>query len=335
MKRSSRKLLLMLLMCAGYSGTLMAQQNVQFSQYIFNPLALNTAYAGYRGETYLNAMYRKQWTGLPGAPETMAASVEWLMPNNEDRVAWSARLLADKLGPQQTMSAFGGYTYRIPMNYEDTRRLCFGIGAGFTQYRIDGSTFQYVDENDQLIPVGTSNKIVPDVNFGVYYYTPKAYLSMGVNDLLNVNAINTKYSWRNYTFHSMERRVHVYTGAGYVIPISNVLKFKPSFLWKEDFKGPSNFDFNGFLLLNEVIWVGASYRTAIDIWHKSNLQDDLDRKDALACIVEFFPTSKLRIGYAYDIMVSKINQYENGTHEISIGVAFPHKDKRVLSPRYF
>lgn len=312
-----------------------AQQDVQFSQYIFNPLALNTAYAGYRGATYVNALYRSQWVGLKGAPQTTAASVEWLLPDREERVALSARVLSDKLGPQQTISAYGGYTYRIPLNFEDTRRLCIGIGAGISQYSIDGSAFEYVDANDPMVPVGRRNKIVPDANLGFYYYTPKFYLSVGGNNILTFNKANASYNWLGNTFYSMERSMHIYAGTGYIFNLSDHVKLKPSILWKEDFKGPSNVDLNAFFLLDDVIWLGASYRTGFTIWNKSKLQSDLERTDAYSFLAEIYATPRLRIGYAYDMTTSKLSSYQNGTHEISIGLTFWDKEKMQTSPRYF
>ncbi|SJZ64875.1 PorP/SprF family type IX secretion system membrane protein [Sediminibacterium ginsengisoli] len=312
-----------------------AQQDVQFSQYIFNPLALNPAYAGYRGATYVNALYRTQWASFPGAPKTAAASVEWLVPNHDERVAWSARVLSDKIGPQQTVSVFGGYTYRIPLNREDTRRLCIGIGAGVSQYTMDGNVFQYVDANDPMVPVGRESKMVPDANFGIYYYTPKFYFSVGGNNILSFDKANVSYNWLGNKFYSMEKSMHIYAGTGVMMNISDNVKFKPSFLWKEDFKGPSNVDLNAFFLLKDIIWLGASYRTGFKIWNKSNLQKDLEQTDAYSLITEIYATPRLRIGYAYDITTSKLNTYQNGTHELSLGITFWNKDKMQLSPRYF
>lgn len=315
--------------------SVLAQQNVQFSQYVFNPLALNTAYAGYRGESYATAMFRKQWSGLQGSPETISASFEFLMPKTDDRVAWSVRLLSDKLGPQNTLSATGGYTYRIPMDEDKTKNLAIGLGGGITQYIVDGSAYRYVDDNDSKLPIGNVRKIRPDANVGLYYSTPKFYVQTGINDLLNFKGVSTSYNWNNTVFETMERRMHVYTGAGMVFNLGENFKLKPSFLWKEDFKGPSNFDFNMFFLIKEIVWVGGSYRTGFEIWDKAGIANGLQHADAASIMVEFFPVSKFRIGYSYDITTSKLSPYQNGTHEISIGVAIPGKEKRELSPRYF
>ncbi len=335
MNKASIKTRLITALLSVTTATCFAQQDIQFSQYMFNPLVLNTAYAGYRGESYANFMYRKQWVDLKGAPETFAASVEWLMPNQDERVAWSAKVLSDKLGPQKTTSAFLGYTYRVPLDEYGARRLCFGLSGGVTQYSVDGNAFQYVDNNDDLVPVGVSSKVTPDFNAGAYYYTPKFYFSAGVNNLLAVKAINSQYNWQGTRFETMEKRIHGYFGSGLIIPLSDAFKFRPSFLWKEDFNGPSNFDFNAYILIKDIVGVGATYRTGLNIWNKPAIASGLDKKDAYSFMFELYAIQHFRIGYAYDVTTSKLASYENGTHEISIGIGLPAKDKRVLSPRYF
>ncbi|RPD41836.1 PorP/SprF family type IX secretion system membrane protein [Chitinophaga barathri] len=311
-----------------------AQQEVQFSQYVFNMLNLNPAYAGYRGGTSFNAIHRQQWTGIDGAPVTTAASVDWLTNAREERLALGATFLMDELGAQKTISGNIGVSYRIPLDPDGYKRLCFGIAGGVTQYRIDGSVLEYTDANDNHIPVGRPSTIEPDASFGVYYYTPKYYVTASVLNLLNTTSVKS-YNWNNEFFTSIVRAPHMYVGAGAVFNLSQGLKLKPSFLWKEDFKGPSNLDLNAFLLIQELVWIGASYRTGFALWDKNNLQSGLERKDAVSGILEVFATKWLRLGYAYDFTVSGLNTYQNGTHEISVSLFFPTKNRKEISPRYF
>lgn len=332
----SRLFIIMLLTALTGAVETKAQQNIQFSQYVFNPLFINSAYAGYRGDTYISGIYRQQWADLPGAPVTVGASVDWVVPGREERMGFSAKVMSDKLGPQQTLYASGGYAYRIPMDEAGTKRLCLGVGLGITQYRLDGTMLKAVDINDQAVPVGNASKLVPDANFGIYYYTPNWYMSLAVNDLLAPHTADVRYSWSQYTFRTMQRNRHLYLGAGCLLNLSENVKVKPSFMWKEDFKGPSNLDLNAYVLLKELVWLGASYRTAMPIWSKNNLQSNLEQTDAVALIAEINATPDLRIGYSYDITTSKLNTYQNGTHEISIGLRLPQKKSvREISPRYF
>ncbi|RFM26866.1 PorP/SprF family type IX secretion system membrane protein [Deminuibacter soli] len=325
-------ILVLVLLCNRF--TALAQQDIQFSQYIFNMVNINPAYAGYKGGTNINAIYRKQWTGFPGSPQTAAVSADWLTAHRDERIALSVRVLSDKLGAQETLSAWGGFTYRIPMSEDGSKRLCLGLGMGVTQYSIDGNVFQYTDNNDNTIPVGKASRTQPDANAGIYYYTPNYYFSVSVSDILQVNSIKT-YNWNGAVFRSMLRSPHLYVGTGTVIPVSDNFKIKPSFMWKEDFKGPSNVDLTAFVLLHDVLWLGASYRTAVRIWNKSHLQDNLEQKDAVSAMAEVFATPWLRIGYSYDFTTSGLNSYQTGSHEISVSLLFPANGKRELSPRYF
>lgn len=311
-----------------------AQQDVQFSQYVFNPLNLNTAYAGYRGETYFNAIHKKQWVSFPGAPTTFAFSAEWMMPNNNN-VAWSTRILSDKSGPQQTTSLFGGYTYRIQLDGDDSKRLCFGLAAGFSQYSLDGNALVYNDQNDPLIPLGKVNKLVPDANFGVYFYTPKYYLGMSANNLLNMKSIKTDYTWKGYLFKSLQQSAQVYFTAGAILPLSDKLMIKPSLLWKEDFVSPSTLDITASVLFDELFWVGYSYRTPFQIWKKDNLMSGLEKKNGMSFLIDYYLTPRIRLGYVYDYTTSSIGPYQNGTHEISIGISLTSKNDNNVERKYF
>jgi type IX secretion system PorP/SprF family membrane protein len=313
-----------------------AQQQIQFSQYVFNGLAVNPAYAGYRGDTYLSAIYRNQWVGFPGSPKTAGISIDGLFNGHNENMGWGFQMMSDKMGPTNTSSFYGNYAYRIQLDNADTKRLCIGIGFGASQYSIDGTALQYVDENDQTIPIVRLNRMVPDANFGIYYYTPKSYIGFSVMDLLNPKNVNNYgYQWNQYKFGSMKRSRHMYLTAGTLITLSENVKFRPSFLWKEDFKGPSNFDLNAFLLLQDKIWIGASYRTGVRIWNKQGLDKNLTNQDAFAGILELIANERIRIGYSYDIMLNGLNNYQRGSHELSIGLRFARKDNRIYSPRYF
>lgn len=312
-----------------------AQQNVQFSQYVFNGLSVNPAYAGYKQDWYMNAIYRHQWAGFPGAPRTGGISIDGLTNANDSKVGIGLQMMVDRLGPQEALSLYGSYSYRIPLDDEDTRRLCFGIGAGVTQYAIDGAALQYVDNNDEAIPTGKASTWIPDARFGVYYYTSKFYAGVSVMDLFALYTDATRYSWKGNNYAAIRKTQHVYLTAGTVFSLSPSLQLKPSFMLKEDFKGPSSLDLNAFLLIAEKIWIGGSYRTNLKLWNKENLVDGLDPVNAASIMAEFYANERLRIGYAYDLNVNKMAGYQGGSHEISLGFLFPSKKYSLTNPRYF
>ena len=311
----------------------MAQQNIQFSQYVFNGLSLNPAYAGYKEDLYVTAVYRHQWANFPGAPRTGGVSVDGA--TNENKVGLGLQLLFDRLGPQDALSLYGSYSYRIPLDPEGTRRLCIGIGGGVTQYSLDGTALQLTDNDDPALPAVKRSVWVPDARFGIYYYTPRFYAGASVTDLFSLYTDASRYNWKGNNYAAIRKTQHLYVTAGTMFPLSEHLQLKPSFLVKEDFKGPTNVDFNVFLLISEKLWIGGSYRTDVKLWNKDNLPTDLQQLDAASAIVEFYATEKLRIGYSYDLNVNKMAGYQGGSHEISLGFLFPSKKSIVQSPRYF
>ena len=172
------------------------QQDVQFSQYVFDGLTLNPAYAGYKGDPYLNTTFRDQWTGFPGAPKTAMLSFDGLTNVPDEKMGLGAQVMYDELGPQQNLSLTGSYSYRILLNSneEDPHRLCLGIGAVASQYSLNGSVFQYEDPGDPAIPVvNEHSKIIPDADFGVYYYSNRFYAGGSMMNLFSLNSTRTIY----------------------------------------------------------------------------------------------------------------------------------------------
>ncbi|MBO9728301.1 MAG: type IX secretion system membrane protein PorP/SprF [Chitinophaga sp.] len=325
--------MMVLLLALGMRGV--AQQNIQFSQYVFNGLSVNPAYAGYKEDLYVNTVYRHQWAGFPGAPRTGGVSIDGVTPASDNKVGLGLQMLFDQLGPQQGLSLYGSYAYRIPLDDEGTRRLCFGLGGGVTQYSIDGNSLQYIDNEDAALPLGKKSVWVPDARFGIYYYTSRFYAGASVMDLFSLYSDATRYNWKGNNYATIRKTQHLYITTGAMFPLSENLQLKPSILIKEDFKGPTNVDINAFLLIGEKLWAGASYRTGVGIWRKTNLQKDLSEVDAASVMVEFYATEKLRIGYSYDLTINKMAGYQGGSHEISLGFLIPSKHFTVRSPRYF
>ncbi|WP_276134820.1 type IX secretion system membrane protein PorP/SprF [Polluticoccus soli] len=301
-----------------------AQQNIQFGQYIFNGLAVNPAYAGYKEAWYINGTYRDQWTGFIGAPKTAVVSVDgsfW----ERNRFGVGFQLINDRLGAQNNTGGAASFAYRIPLDEADSRRLCFGISAGIYNYRIDRNKLNPLDPYDQELEQ-LKSVTNPDAGLGVYYSTPKLYAGLSALNLI---------SRHENVLTTIKRAPHLYLTSGMLFNVSDRVKLKPSILVKEDFKGPTNMDFNAFILFNDRIWLGGSYRTRVSFWNKDHLQPDLTYLDAWSVIIDFFVTKQLRIGYAYDYTLTEIANYEHGSHEISIGYTFKRKEQIIISPRYF
>ncbi|PWS30563.1 PorP/SprF family type IX secretion system membrane protein [Pedobacter paludis] len=303
-----------------------AQQDAQFSQYMFNGIYINPAYAGYKEQLNVHAFYRTQWTGIEGAPKTMSVAVDAIA--NDGNVGLALQVSSDKLGAQRNLSAYANYAYRIPVNADGTSRLAFGLGVGIVQLGIDGAL---LNPNDFEVnqPVGMQSTIVPDARAGVYFSNDRFYAGFSADNLVSQYIDIDRYAF------IAQPKPHYYLTAGMLVPLSRDILLKPSFLLKDDRGGPTSLDLNAFFILAEKFWIGGSYRTGVKLYSKSYLQKDLSNLNSAVAAIQLFPTQNLRIGYAYDFSIGPLQGYSSGTHEISIGYFFNRKNARMLTPRYF
>lgn len=325
MKRSL--LMVCMILCTGLVK-LYAQQDAQFSQYMFNGLYINPAYAGYREQWNINMFYRNQWAGFPGAPKTFSLAADGSA--NDDRVGLGVLVMNDKLGAQENTSFYGNYAYRIPMDDYGTRTLALGIGAGFLQQRLNVEALHPADDaaNDLILQNAKRTALMPDARVGIFYNSERVYAGLSadnlITDIFRKNTVLKTY---------LPIKPHLYFTVGGLVSVSEDLLFKPSILIKEDFAGPTSADLNAFMLIQEKIWIGASYRTAV--FNKSNIDKTLKKSGAIVGMIEVFVNDKLRIGYAYDQTINGTAANNYSTHEISLNYFFNNPKARMLSPRYF
>lgn len=302
-----------------------AQQDAQYSQYIFNGIYINPAYAGYRERININASYRSQWAGVNGAPKSFTLAADALMPN--ERVGLSLVMSTEQLGAQKNISAFANYAYRLPVNEEETSKLAFGLGLGVMQSGLNGDMLNPTDLGDNYIPNGTVKQIVPDIHAGVFFSTPRMYIGASVNNLIGKYILDK----RSLDYNFPTPKPHFYLTGGVLIPmVAYAVDFKPFFLIRDDIKGPTVMDINAFFLFKQVFWLGAGYRTGINLYKKPALQGDFNNKNALIGMAEIFVSQQLRLGYSYDHSMSKLAGYAGSTHEISVSWNFyTTKEKRL------
>ncbi|GGI28675.1 PorP/SprF family type IX secretion system membrane protein [Pedobacter mendelii] len=314
----------------------MAQQNIQFSQYIFNSLSVNPAYAGYKEELFAQLALRTQWTGLKGAPQTGQFSLDGVTESTKRNVGLGIQLTADKLGSQTANSLYLNYAYRIRLNADDTQRLSFGLGAGVTNYAIDGASLRPVEQDDPTVTNGKLSSFIPDTRFGIYYSSPKYYVGASVMDMFSGDISNDIFKWDTATQQNIKRKRHYYIMTGFLLNLSEGLKLRPSLLWKEDLKGPSSLDLNAMVIFGDRFWIGGGYRTGVNLWNKEFRQGQtLSNANSISGIIQFYASNRFRIGYSYDYITSGLSSVQNGSHEITIGLTFPTKFNRLLSPRFF
>ena len=302
------------------------QQDAQFSQYMFNGIYINPAYAGYREQLNAHAFYRSQWTGVDGAPKTQSLAIDAIA--NDGNVGLALQISNDRLGAQQNLSAYANYAYRLRLNADGSSRLAFGLGAGVVQLGLDGAMLDPNDlEPDQ--PLSMQRAIVPDARVGVYFSNDRFYAGFSVDNLISQYVSIDRYAY------IPQPKPHLYLTAGALVPLSTDILLKPSFLLKDDKAGPTSLDATAFLILAEKFWVGGSYRTRVKLYNKDHLQRDLSSLNSAVAAIQVFPSSNLRIGYAHDFALGAIRSQLGGTHEISIGYFFNNKTIRMATPRFF
>lgn len=325
-----RKNLMMLLFCLAVFSPAKAQQDAQFSQYIFSGLYINPAYAGYREVWNINAFYRNQWAGFPGAPKSMSLAVDGVA--REKRYGLGLNIASDEIGLQGTSSMYASYAFRIPIqDMESGKTIALGVSAGVIQNRIKVSDYDPTDpvDDDPTLYNSLRTKFTPDARIGVYYSSNTFFAGLSADNLI-ASAYNADKDPENIF---TERKIHLYATVGGLIPLSEAVQLKPTLLVKEDFAGPTSLDVNAFVLINKIIWVGAGYRTAV--FNKPLIQDDLKKAGAFVGMAEVFIGQKLRIGYAYEYTTNVIGMSGYPTNELSISYFFINPKAKMLSPRYF
>ncbi|EFK55837.1 PorP/SprF family type IX secretion system membrane protein [Sphingobacterium spiritivorum] len=316
-----------------------AQQSIQFTQYIFNSMSVNPAYAGYKEEWFAQVGLRSQWTGWEGAPKTGTVSIDGVLDAQSKRHGVGLNVTADKLGAQSATAIYANYAFRLQLDDEDTQRLSLGIAGGVTQYSLDGNKLDPNDYNDQVIPRGKISDWAPDIRLGVYYYNPRWYAGVSVQDLFNGTNSGSDYRFNSTTSENLYRTVSGYFIAGALFELDRGVHLRPSILVKEDFKGPTSLDVNAMFVFNSKFWIGAGYRTRAKIFNRTYQDKSIDKlsaTNAITGIAQFYATEKLRIGYSYDMMINRMSGLQNGSHEITLGLTFGRKAaSQYLSPRFF
>ncbi|SOD13756.1 type IX secretion system membrane protein PorP/SprF [Pedobacter xixiisoli] len=294
-------------------GKANAQQEAMYSQYMFNTLAINPAYAGSRNVTSATALYRSQWVGIDGAPETLTFTID--APLNNKKVGLGLQVFSDKIGVTQNTGALASYAYRIRM---ETGTLSFGLQAGYSQFRGAFSTVPLNSSgvNNDLEFQDLIHKGLLNIGTGVYYNSDRFYVGLSAPQLLN-NQLNG-FSASNEVAYAGQR-LHLFLASGYVFPLSQDFDLKPSVLVKGVKGAPIQADLNANLWIKQTFSIGVQYRTNADI----------------AAMFEVQASPQLRLGYSYDRSTTKLVQFNSGSHEIMLRYEFGFERGRTISPRYF
>jgi len=303
-----KKIFAIILFLASAPG--FAQQDPLFNQYMFNKLVINPAYAGNRNVMAFDLLDRYQWVGIKGAPRTITFSGQTRLRN--PHVGLGFYVYSDISGPTSDQGFMGTYAYRLRINESS---LSFGMHVGIRYISFD---WNKLDIEDPAINLQgqVKSKIMPDASFGIFYSTNRFYGGISSTQLLQ-----NKYGESNgngLSGYSMLAR-HFYAMAGYAFPISETVVFRPSVLGKYTNNAPAQIDLDACFLFNDVLWIGAGYRT----------------NESVIFLTEFNIGHNLRIGYSYDVWLNNSMGYNQGSHEIHIGYDISLLKGRIYIPRYF
>ncbi len=325
-----RKLILSTIIFAAAFTQLKAQQDPAYSMYMFNGLFLNPAYAGSSEAISVMGIYRHQWAGLDGAPKTVNASVH--MPFKRDQYAIGLTLVNDRLGLSNMFSATPAFSYRLRLG-TGGHRLCFGAQVSLAYFYQNNGRAVLPQDNvpDNAFSLN-ENLFVPNIGFGVYYYSKRAFAGFSVPHLLP-SQLRDKTGVSGYNTSIARVYNHYLLTGGYVFgKEASIVKFRPSILMKWQKGLPKNipqFDINFAMLFVERLWVGVGYRTGGDGQGKGNYAGQ-----SANFFLNFKATQQLQIGYAYDAEITTLRKFNGGSHEIMVGYDFYYNKKRYVTPRF-
>ena len=284
-----------------------AQQDAQYTQYMYNTINVNPAYAGSRGALSIFGLHRTQWVGMDGAPVTNSFSVN--TPINESKLGVGLSVVNDKIGPtvENNLSADISYTIQT----SETWKLSFGIKASASMFDLNISDLNPADQNDPQFQ--NFQKFSPNIGAGIYFHSDKAYIGLSVPNFIQNDNINGD------DVAIYKELMSYYFIAGYVFDINYNLKFKPALMTKLTAGAPLQIDLSGNFMYNDKFVLGAAYR-----WDA-----------AFSAMAGFQVYEGLFVGYAYDSDTTNLKNYNSGSHELFLRFELFNHLSKIVSPRFF
>ncbi len=287
-----------------------AQQDPQYTQYMYNMNVLNPAYAGSKDALNINFLARSQWVGFEGAPKTITLGLHAPVGKN---VGLGLSVIVDKLGPLEEQNIFGDFSYTL--NLDNNAKLALGLKAGYTFYNLCIPCLTAITQGDESLNSNNANKAFPNFGVGAFYYTNKFYAGLSIPNLLQSFHFDNSGGQVNKASETN----HLFLTTGYVFNISQNLKLKPSIMAKAIGGAPLSIDFSGNVLFNDKIEAGLSYR--------------LD--ESFSALINVRVSKILRIGYAYDHTLTNLQEFNTGSHEVILLFNFGFDNVKIQSPRFF
>ena len=284
-----------------------AQQDAQFTQYMYNTININPAYAGSRGALSIFALHRTQWVGLDGAPVTNVASVN--TPLNESNLGLGVTIINDKIGPTTENTISADVSYTVPTS--ETFKLSFGIKATANFFNLDINRLNPAEADPSIRDF--NNKFTPNIGAGVYLHSDKAYIGFSIPNFIE----SDRYDDNEVAI--FKEKINYYLIAGYVFDMNESIKFKPALLTKIVEGAPIQVDLSGNFMFNDKFALGVAYR-----WSA-----------AVSAMVGFQVSEAMYIGYGYDHDTTRLKNYNSGSHEIFLRYEIFKNNDKITTPRFF
>ena len=298
-----------LLLTIGATVRVQAQQEPQYTQYMYNTMSINPGYTGSAGTLEAILMHRSQWVGVDGAPQTQSFNIH--TPIADEKMGLGLTAANDNLGPSNQVSLEGNFSYTIMTGYNT--KIAFGVKAGARMLNIDWSKGRFYDANDVLLNTNVDNKILPSIGAGAYFYSDKWYVGLSVPSFIKGDYYN------DVRESVITEKLQYYLIGGYVFNINDDLLIKPTVLARAMSGEPITVDVSANFLIQNTVTLGLSYR-----WD-----------DSVSGLAGFQISNSFFVGYSYDYTVTDFNKYNDGSHEIIIRYQLPQKSTRIKSPRFF
>jgi type IX secretion system PorP/SprF family membrane protein len=291
-----------------------AQQDPMYSQYQFNTMAVNPAYAGATDALTFIALHRSQWTGFEGAPVTQTFAVHAPLGEKHINTAVGLSVINDKIGPTKQTGFFVDYSYKLRM--DEKTYLRFGLKAGGNLFSANLMDIATNEQADAAFQSNISSQFLPNFGFGLYWDSEKYYVGASLpklkRNVLGSELASTSANEQNV----FNEKRHFFFVAGYIAKLNEEIEFKPSLVVKKVAHAPASLDLSANFLLKKKVWLGVNYRFG----------------DAVGAVAQFRFTEQLRAGYSYDFTISDLGQYSGGTHEIMLRFDIVPKPKTEGTP---
>ena len=307
------KILFLAILCSTWSSY--AQQDAQFTQYMYNTININPAYAGSREALSIFGLYRTQWVGLDGAPQTGTFSINTPIENTKFGVGLG--IINDRIGPADETNVAVDVSYTVQTS--ENWKLAFGVKASANLLNVDFNKLTIFNRNDATFTVrNIDNRFSPNIGAGLFWYSDKSYIGLSVPNFLETQHFDRASTINSNNFVAKER-MNFYFIAGKVFTLSDDIKFKPALLSKIVSGAPLQIDVSGNFIFNEKFVLGAAYR-----WSA-----------AVSLMAGFQINPSWYIGYGYDLETTRLANFNSGSHEIFLRYELFKNYDRIISPRFF